>query len=79
MLDRKSVVTQAYEIQCMVKELALLKIIIPHESMAGSIISKLPPSWRDFATSLKHKRVHMSISDLVAPHEVEEKARTKDG
>jgi hypothetical protein len=24
----------------------------------------MPPSWRDFATALKHKRMHMSISDL---------------
>jgi hypothetical protein len=32
----------------------------------------LPPSWRDFATALKHKRVHMSISDLIASLDVEE-------
>jgi hypothetical protein len=36
-------------------------------------------SWRDFATALKHKRVHMSISDLIASLDVEEKARAKDG
>jgi hypothetical protein len=64
MVDGKSVVTQAHEIQCMVKELRLLKIIVPDEFVAGGIIVKLPPSWRDFTTALKHKRVHMSISDL---------------
>jgi hypothetical protein len=60
-VDEKSMVTQAHEIQCMVKELALLKIVIPDEFVAGGIIGKLPPSWRDFAIALKHKRVHMSI------------------
>jgi hypothetical protein len=79
MVDQKSVVTQAYEIQCMVKELGLLKIIIPDEFVAGGIIVKLPPSWRDFTTALKHKRVHMSISDLIISLDVEEKTRAKDG
>jgi hypothetical protein len=61
----------------MVKELELLKIIVPDEFVAGGIIAKLPPSWRDFTTTLKHKRTHMSISDLIAPLDVEEKLRLK--
>jgi hypothetical protein len=79
MVDGKSVVTQAHEIQCMVKELALLKIVVPNEFVVGGIITKLPSSWRDFATALKHKRVHMSISDLIASLDVEEKAQAMDG
>jgi hypothetical protein len=79
MVDEKSVVTQAYEIQCMVKELTLLKIIIPDEFVARGIIAKLSPSWRDFTTALKHKRVHMSILDLIASLDVEEKAQAKYG
>jgi hypothetical protein len=78
MVDGKSVVTHAHEIQCMVKKLGLLKIIVPDEFVAGGIIAKLPPSWRDFTTALKHERVHMSISDLIASLDVEEKARAKD-
>jgi hypothetical protein len=79
MVDGKSVVTQAHEIQCMVKKLTLLKIVVPDEFVAGGIIAKLPPSWRDFVTALKHKRVHMSISDLIASLDVEEKAQAKNG
>jgi hypothetical protein len=63
----------------MVKELALLKIVVPIEFVARGIISKLPHLLRDFVTALKHKRVHMSISDLIASLDVEEKARAKDG
>jgi hypothetical protein len=62
-----------------VKKLALLKIVVPDEFVARDIIAKLPSSWRDFATALKHKRVHMSISDLIASLDVEEKARAKEG
>jgi hypothetical protein len=35
MVDEKSVVTQAHKIQCMVKELRLLKIVVPNEFVAG--------------------------------------------
>jgi hypothetical protein len=46
--------------------------------VAGGIIAKLPPLWRNLATALKHKRVHMSISDLIVSIDIEEKARAKD-
>jgi hypothetical protein len=79
MVDGKGMVKQAHEIQCMVNELELLKIVVPDEFVVGGIIAKLPPSWRDFATTLKHKRTHMSNSDLIVSLDVEEKARVKDG
>jgi hypothetical protein len=63
----------------MMKELELLKIVVPDEFVARGIIAKLPPLWRDFAAALKHKRVHMSISDLIGSLNVEQKAQAKDG
>ena len=79
MVDGKSVVAQAHELQCMVKELELLKVVVPDKFVAGGIIAKLPPAWRDFATTLKHKRTEISVSDVIASLDVEEKARAKDG
>jgi hypothetical protein len=38
MVDGKNVVTQAHEIQCMVKELRLLKIVVPNEFVAGALL-----------------------------------------
>jgi hypothetical protein len=63
----------------MLKELELLKIIVPNEFVAGGIIVKLSPSRRDFVTTLKHMRAHMTISDLIVSLDVEEKVWTKDG
>jgi hypothetical protein len=79
MIDGKGMVEHAHEIQCMMKGLELLKIIVPNEFVVGGIITKLPLLLRDLATTLKHKRTHMSISDLNASLDVEEKARAKDG
>ncbi|XP_062208852.1 uncharacterized protein LOC133910487 [Phragmites australis] len=50
----------------------------PERFVAASIIAKLPASWRDFATSLKHKREEISTEDLIIVLDVEEKARAKD-
>jgi hypothetical protein len=47
--------------------------------MAGGIIAKLSSSWRDFTIALKHKRVHISILDLIASLDVEKKSQAKDG
>jgi hypothetical protein len=62
-----------------VKELELLKIVIPDKFMTRRIIAKLPLSWRDFTTTLKHNRTDISVSDLITSLDVEEKAQAKDG
>jgi hypothetical protein len=72
------VVQQAHKIQCIAKELELLKCALPDKFVAGCIIAKLPPSWRNFATALKHKRHEISVENLIASLDVEEKARAKD-
>jgi hypothetical protein len=46
--------------------------------VAGGIIAKLPPSWTDFATTLKHKRQEFSVAELIGSLDVEERARAKD-
>jgi hypothetical protein len=78
MADNRSIVEQAHEIQTMVKELELLKCVLPDKFVAGYIIAKLPPSWRGFGTALKHKRQEYSVEGLIASLDVEEKAREKD-
>jgi hypothetical protein len=72
------VVQQAHEIQCIAKELELLKCALPDKFVAGCIISKFPPSWRNFAITLKHKRQEISVKNLIASLDVEEKSRAKD-
>jgi hypothetical protein len=41
-------------------------------------MAKLPPSWTDFATTLKHKRQEFSVVELIGSLDVEERARAKD-
>ena len=78
MVNNRSVVEQAHEVQCIVKDLELLKCQLPDKFVAGCIIAKLPSSWRNFATTLKHRRQEISVENLIASLDVEEKARKKD-
>jgi hypothetical protein len=74
MVDDHSVMEQAHEIQLLVGELAHFDYVLPNKFY---IIAKLPPTWRNFATALKHKEA-MTVESLIAALDVEEKARSKD-
>jgi len=52
--------------------------VLSDKFVAGGIIAKLPPSWRDFATSLKHKRQEFRVAKLIGSLDVEERARAKN-
>jgi hypothetical protein len=78
MVDDRSVVEQAHEIQLLVGELAYFNCVLTDRFVVGGIIAKLPPSWRSFATTLKHKKDVMTVESLIAILDVEENARSKD-
>jgi hypothetical protein len=78
MVENHSVVEQAHEIQALAKELEHFPCVLPDKFVAGGIIAKLPPSWKDFATSLKHKRQEFNVVHLIGTLDVEERARGKD-
>jgi hypothetical protein len=78
MVENCSVVEQAHEIQALAKELELFPCPLPNKFVAGGIIAKLPPSWKDFATSLNHKRQEFNVAKLIDTLDVEERARAKD-
>ena len=56
MVDDRSIVEQAHEIQTLAKELEIFSCVLPDKFVAGCIIVNLPQGWTYFATSLKHKR-----------------------
>jgi hypothetical protein len=78
MVDKHSVVEQAHEIQVLAKELEQFPCVLPDKFVAGGIIAKLPPSSKDFATSLKHKRQQFSVAKIIVSLDGEERTRAKD-
>jgi hypothetical protein len=78
MVENRPVVEQAHKIHALAKELEQFPCVLPDKIVAGGIIAKLPPSWTDFATTLKHKRQEFSVAKLIGSLDVEERARAKD-
>jgi hypothetical protein len=78
MVDGRSVMKEAHEIQLLVGELAHFECVLPNKFVVGGIIAKLPPTWRNFATTLKHKEEAMTVGSLIATLDVEEKVRSKN-
>jgi iron uptake system EfeUOB component EfeO/EfeM len=78
MVDDRSVVEQAHEIQTLVKELEIFGCVLRDKFMTCYIIAKLPQAWTNFATSLKYKRQEFGIAELIGSLDVKEKARAKD-
>ena len=56
MIDGKSISDQIHEFENIVYDMKLKGIVLPDIMLVAFMISKLPPSWTDFAQSLKHKR-----------------------
>jgi len=75
-VDNRSVI-ETHEIQALTKELEQFPCVLPEKFVAGDIIAKLPPTWKDFATSLKYKRKEFDLAELIGTLDVEEKARAK--
>ena len=78
MADTKTVIKQVEEIQVLIHELHAEGCAISEQFQVGSIIEKLPPSWRDFKVCLKHKRREMTMEDLILRLRVEEDHRKGD-
>jgi hypothetical protein len=78
MVENRSIVEQAHEFQSLAKELELFPCPLPNKFVAGGIIAKLPPSWKDFSSSLKHKRQEFNVEELIGTLDVDERARAKD-
>ena len=72
MVDDRSVVEQAHEIQTLTKELENFGTVVPNNFVVGCNIAKLPQAWTGFATSLKNKRQKFGIANLIGSLDVEE-------
>ncbi|XP_024965855.1 uncharacterized protein LOC112506058 [Cynara cardunculus var. scolymus] len=78
MNDSKSAVKQVEELQVLVHELEIEGMGINSNFLVGSIIDKLPPSWKNFKLYLKHLSEDMSFEQLILKLRVEEDNRMNE-
>ena len=75
MVDNRSVIEQLREIERMLNQFKQYDMKIDETVNVSSIIDKLPPSWKDFKRSLKHKKEDITLEALANHLRIEEEYR----
>ena len=73
MIDGKSISNQIHEFENTIYEMKLKGIVLSDIMLVTLMISKLPPSWTDFARNLKHKHESFTFDDLLVCLRIEDK------
>jgi hypothetical protein len=64
MAEGRSVMEQLQEIQLLVRDLVQYGCVLLDSFHVNAILAKVPPSWRDFATSRRHMKKQMTLTEL---------------
>ncbi|XP_021747167.1 uncharacterized protein LOC110713013 [Chenopodium quinoa] len=78
MTDDKSVEVQSHELQKIAHEIISEGMALDEQFQIAVIIDKLPPSWKDFKNSLRHKTKEFSLESLITRLRIEEESRKQD-
>ncbi|CAM8948438.1 unnamed protein product [Rhodiola kirilowii] len=80
MVDSRTVMEQFHEIQRILGQFAQRNLKMDEAISVSSIIDKLPPTWKYFRRTLKHKKEEMSLVELTKELRMEEElcVREKD-
>lgn len=78
MTDEKSVESQSHEIQKIAHDIISEGMALDEQFQVAVIIDKLPPSWKDFKNSLRHKTKEFSLESLITRLRIEEESRKQD-
>ncbi|KAA0060458.1 uncharacterized protein E5676_scaffold119G00440 [Cucumis melo var. makuwa] len=78
MTDDKSVEAQSHEIQKIAHEIISEGMPLDDQFQVVVIIDKLPPLWKDFKNTLRHKTKEFSLESLITRLRIEEEARKHD-
>lgn len=73
--DIRTVISQVEELQIIIHEIIVEGYKICEGFQVSAIIEKLPPSWKEYKNSLKHKIKEMSLEDLIIRIMIEEDNR----
>ncbi|CAM8934668.1 unnamed protein product [Rhodiola kirilowii] len=78
MVDSRPVMEQFHEIQRILGQYAQRNLKMDETISVSSIIDKLPPAWKDFRRTLKHKKEDISLVELAKELRMEEEFRVRE-
>ncbi|CAM8990125.1 unnamed protein product [Rhodiola kirilowii] len=78
MVDSRPVMEQFHEIQRILGQYVQRNLKMDEAISVSSIIDKLPPTWKDFRRTLKHKKEEISLVELAKELRMEEELRVQE-
>ncbi|KAK2998749.1 hypothetical protein RJ639_023188, partial [Escallonia herrerae] len=78
MVDVRSVMEQFNEIKTILNRYSQHKLALDEFIVVTSIIDKLPPSWKNFRNSLKHRKEDINLDELGTHLRIEEDLRKEE-
>ncbi|KAK2997702.1 hypothetical protein RJ639_025674 [Escallonia herrerae] len=78
MVDGRSVMEQFNEIKSILDRYSQHKLALVEFIVVTSIIDKLPPSWKNFRNSLKHRKEDINLDELGTHLRIEEDLRKEE-
>ena len=75
MIDDKYVEAQSHELMKIAHEITSEGMTLDEQFQVAIIIDKLPPAWKDFKNTLRHKTKEFSLESLITRLIIEEEAR----
>ncbi|XP_062195235.1 uncharacterized protein LOC133898536 [Phragmites australis] len=68
-----------HELQLIMRDLGQYGCVLPKNFQVNAILAKLPTSWCDFVTAHRHLKQQLTLNELIAAINVEEKSKTGYG
>ncbi|KAK3018053.1 hypothetical protein RJ639_005178 [Escallonia herrerae] len=78
MSEEKDMSSQIHEFHLVMSKLTKEGMPLPDPFVSGSLIEKLPESWSDYKSMMKHKRKDMTLKDVIVYIRIEEKNRSHE-
>lgn len=78
MVDDKPIISQIHELQKIAHEVLIEGMKVCEQFQVSAAIDKLPPSWKDYKNTLRHKSKEFSMESLILHLRIEEEHRKQD-
>ncbi|KAH0730994.1 hypothetical protein KY289_002182 [Solanum tuberosum] len=78
MVDDKSITEQVQEFQIIANKIVVSVIALDENFHVGAIVSKLPPSWKEYRSKLLHRKEDLTLEQLLQHLQIEQETRYRD-
>ncbi|KAH0658654.1 hypothetical protein KY285_027208 [Solanum tuberosum] len=78
MVDDKSITEQVQEFQLVANKIVISEIALDENFHVGAIVSKLPPSWKEYRSKLLYKKEDLTLAQLLQHLQIEQETRYRD-